>query len=454
MKYFLLLFLIFILNCKKNSISESEKIPIGEIFFYNEEVQMFEKPETSNVLKKFHKTDSVKILETKIIDTKNPDFFYYKVYFENQFGYIPTSFEIKKNMFAFLYAAPNTKAKIKASSLRIRESPDLKGKVITSVPKGEIVEILWEELLHERIDLKYDTWMKIKTKDGKIGFSYTGFLSKNLEEENSEKNYFEHYSNYEIKGFIEIVDEPIYFSENEILVSPEDESPCGKINLKIFPKKGDIHKIKAVTRIENEKFYLVENENGETCYDGYKGWISEKQVTFLEDIFKYTYEKYGSNFDKKFLDVINSFFKNELNVKTLKIENFNFKVKENYSFYIVNHNYLFYKKNENYYFLKEYNGWTAIDIDQDGNDELLNLSSVPRCAPIGTINIWNRRELKKIYELPSWSELEIKDKIIIEKIYTYILNEQTKNSELETNTNYFEIKNFELVPTKRRPKKN
>ncbi len=44
MKPILLFILIFSFNCKKNSISESEKKPIGEIFLYNDEVIMYEIP--------------------------------------------------------------------------------------------------------------------------------------------------------------------------------------------------------------------------------------------------------------------------------------------------------------------------------------------------------------------------------------------------------------------------
>ena len=71
MKYLLIPILVLFMNCKKNSISESEKKPIGEIFFYNDEVIMYEKPEASPILKKFQRTDTVKVLETKIADLKN-----------------------------------------------------------------------------------------------------------------------------------------------------------------------------------------------------------------------------------------------------------------------------------------------------------------------------------------------------------------------------------------------
>ncbi len=462
------LFLILILvsfNCKKNSISESEKKLIGEIFFYNDDVVMFEKPEASPILKKFVKTDSVKILETKITDIKNPQSMYYKVYFGEQFGYIPIISEIKKNMFAFLYAHPDTKAKIKASSLRIRETPDLNGKVITAIPKSEIVEILWEGQLFEKIDLKYDTWMKIKTKEGKTGFSYAGYMTKNLEE-NLDPNFISFDDNSElISGYIELKEFPVYFTSYNVEVKKGDQSSCGEVDLKAFPKQEEIHQVQAIAKVKDEKFYLVEGFNEDHgCYNGYKAWISEKQVTFVEDIFKYTSEKYGQNFDKKFLEDINKSYNGKLNVKTLTIEDFPIQVKEKYKFFKVNNRDIFYLKKGEYYYAEGVYGITENkieDVDQDGNEELVNpygYICVCMCvSPPVSLKVWTGSGFKEIYLNNPMNkiELEFKDKLVIENLTEYDGDPYSSdpNRKPKLTTNYYEIKNFELVPTKKRPKK-
>ncbi len=457
MRFILLLFLIFSFECKKNLIPESEKKPIGEFFFYNDEVAVFEKPELSPILKKFIKFDSVKILETKIKDIKNPQLMFYKVYFGEQFGYVPIISEIQKNMFAFLYATTNTKAKIKASSLRIRETPDLDGKVIAAIPKGEIVEILWEGQLFEKIDLKYDTWMKIKTKDGKVGFSYAGYMTKNL---NEQENYFSTNAG-PIQGYVELKSNPTLLSDKGSELKTDDPSPCGYTILATVPKIGEIVPVKEISSLNKEKFYLIEGvDNDYRCYGGYRGWISEKDVLYVEDIYKYTSEKYGSKFDKKFLEVINENYNGKLNVKTLLIEDFQYRVKEKYKFYKVNYNKIFYLKNGQYFIAGNYiNIDEVVDIDKDGNEEIVKKEGSCGCdCGFAWILVWNGNELKEIYNkypknLDTIIELEFKDKLVIENIKEF---ERSKSyhpdSVPKVTTNHYEIKNFELVLTKRRPK--
>jgi hypothetical protein len=439
--------------CKKNAISESEKKPIGEIFFYQDEVPMFEKPEASLVLKKFKKTDLVQILETKILDPKNPQSMYYKVYHEDKFGYIPIIFEIKKSMFAFLYT--NSKGKIKASSLRIRENPDLNGKVITSVPKGEVVDILWEGQLFEIIDFKYDTWMKIKTKDGKAGFSYAGYITKNLEED---ENSFS-FNSSALEGFVEIKESPIYYSKLNVEVKSDDPSPCGYTNLASFPKSGEIVRTLEISIMNGEKYYQVEGSNDDHgCYGGYRGWISEKQVTFIEDIFKYTSENYGSEFDKVFLEEINKYYNGKLNVRYLNIEELNINVKEKYPFYKMNGNTIYYKKNKQYYLAGNLNDGSIEDINKDGVDEIVSKASYEcmcMCSgPPAFIKIWNGNEFKEVYNNSGIVNLDFKDKIIIESLTQYDGDPYSSdpNRKPKITTNYYEIKNNEMIPTKKRPK--
>jgi len=65
--------------------------------------------------------------------------------------------------------------------LRIRETPDLNGKVIATIKLGEQVEYAGETSTNQStIDFNgekiTDSWIKVKMKDGKIGWGWKGFL--------------------------------------------------------------------------------------------------------------------------------------------------------------------------------------------------------------------------------------------------------------------------------------
>lgn len=467
MKYILIFILIISPSCKKKSNSELIKNYtellgenfIGEIFFYKDDVVMFEKPEVSPILKKFKKTDKVYILATRINYEKKANQMFYKVYYKNQFGYIPFNSEFKKEIFAFLYSLSSTDARIIASSLRLRETPDTNGKVIAQIPKGELVEIISEGQYFEKIQNKYDTWFKIQTKDGKIGYSYAGFMTKNLDNElNKSYTYFEDNINKDFGlGYIEIIKEPVYYTYYKMKVQLGDSTPCGVFNgNEFFPKLGDIVPIENVARINGEFFFLVEDGENNCVggYNGYKGWISEKDVFFVKDIYEYTSEKYGSKFDKKFLEAINKIYHEPLNVKTLNVKELPIKVKENYKFYEINYFYIYYLKDGEYYFavsLKENGSLKFLDINKDGNVEIINEEGTSSCISTSAlIYIWNGKEFKEIYNNSNNINLEFKNKIIIENFISERYQDEDWKSKI-TKINYYEIKNFVLVPTTKRP---
>ncbi|MBK7053763.1 MAG: SH3 domain-containing protein [Leptospiraceae bacterium] len=65
----------------------------------------------------------------------------------------------------------------------MRKSPTLTGEIITNLPKNTQVTILEKSVSSQQIDGKYDYWVKVKTQDGKIGFSYNGYLITGLHPE-------------------------------------------------------------------------------------------------------------------------------------------------------------------------------------------------------------------------------------------------------------------------------
>jgi len=63
------------------------------------------------------------------------------------------------------------------SNLRFRETPDLKGKFIRSLIKGEKLELI-EKGKSETIDGVKGVWVKVKTEKGEIGWCFDAYLEE------------------------------------------------------------------------------------------------------------------------------------------------------------------------------------------------------------------------------------------------------------------------------------
>lgn len=430
-----------ILSCKKKeNIAELPKV--GEFYIYKNDIPIYENPDRGKVIDKINFGEKVEIVKAKVPDKVKG--FWYKAVHGDNIGYIPLMEETNKNLVAFIYK--NEKGRILASSLRIRETPNLKGKVLGAVPKGTIVDILSQGLVYEKIDDKYDTWMKIKTSEGITGYSYAGYITRDLNADLDVPN-AEH-----IIGFVEIKDNPHYLvlpAGREVLGS--DPAPCGENFVRLLPNSGDIHKTFFKYSVDGITYYKIEMSYPYQCYESYRAWISEKEVVFVEDIYKYTLEKNGSKFNKNFLDVINENTKGELNVKTLEIEPFNFKIKERgYTFYKVNDYKLFYRFQDTYHYAGNISG-EIVDINRDGTDEIISDGFCGCLCDEASVTVWNGTKLETIFsELPQGSgslKWEIGNQFIIMKRDFYSYDKQT-NLYSET---YYELKDNKLLPLKKKP---
>jgi len=436
--YFLIISSLLLFSCKKK-LDVSSIPKIGEFYIYKSDIPIYEKPDRSKVIEKIKLGERVEIVETNVPDKVKG--FWYKAVHADNIGYIPLSEETSKNLVAFIYT--KEQGRITASSLRIRETPDLKGKVLGAVPKDTIVDILSQGLVYEKIDDKYDTWMKIRTLEGITGYSYAGYISKNLDPESNEVDALP------IKGFVEVKEDPTYLvrpAGRE--VKDSDPAPCGYNMVSSLPQKGIIHRTEFKYVEDGVTYYKIEGgDDSHGCYESYRGWISEKQVVFVEDIYKYTLEHYGAKFDKAFLDVINENVNGELNVKTLTIEPSEFKVNEpGYTFYKVHYGHIYYKHNGAYYYAGE--GWGEfVDVNEDGTNEIISGGDCACMCSEARIVVWNNGKLEKIFEeLPQASLRWEVGKNYLTAIRTMDFSENGKDEET-----YYEIKNNQLLPLKKKP---
>ncbi|MCZ8155978.1 MAG: SH3 domain-containing protein [Leptospira sp.] len=419
-----------------------ENLPrIGEFYIYKSALPVYESADRTKIISKVNVGDKVEIVESNIPDKIKG--FWYKVIHTDKVGYIPLSEETSKNLVAFLFKSEQ--GRITASSLRIRETPDLTGKVLGSVPKGTIVQILSQGLVYEKIDDKFDTWMKIKTDEGVIGYSYAGYISKNLDPDTDEVDATR------ISAYVEIIEEPKY------LVRPggrdltdQDPAPCGTNSMGMMPGVGGIHKTEFKYTEEGVTYYKIEYaEDSHGCYDSYRGWISEKQVVYIDDIYKYTSQKYGSEYDKAFLDVINENSNRELNVKTLKVEPSEFKVKEpGYTFYEVQYGRIYYKYKGNYYYAGE--GWgDLVDVNNDGTNEIISGGDCACMCSEARVTVWNNGKLETIFN--EYPEASLRWEV--GNNYLTAIRSADYDYESKGVETYYEIKNNMLNQLAKKPSK-
>jgi hypothetical protein len=289
--------------------------------------------------------------------------------------------------------------------------------------------------------------MKIKTTEGITGYSYAGYITKDLNADLDVPN-AEH-----IIGFVEVKDNSHYLvlpAGREVLAS--DPAPCGYNLVNSLPQPGDIHKTLFKHLAKGITYYKIENANdSHGCYDSYRAWISEKEVIFVEDIYKYTLEKYGSKFNKNFLDVINENEKGELNVKTLEIEPFNFKIKEGgYTFYQVNGHQIYYKFQDTYHYAGFFNG-EIVDINGDGTDEMIADGFCACLCGEASVTVWNGHKFEQIFSEDSFEPVGRNKKWELGNKYISL-----KRSSDDTQTNvysetYYELKDNKLLPLKKKP---
>ncbi len=166
-------------------------------------------------------------------------------------GFVPASYIQNQRLILFNQLTELRNGVILASSLRVREKPFLNSKVITNLPKNSLVQILNEGTTLQTIEGRTDKWVQIKTDDGKIGFSFKGFI-----QDMKENNFYELYD-----GYIELNHpEMKYWLYPEKVLIKEPVPTC-KMSLKSYPKKGSILKVSGKQSIGSKTYYKMEHHN-------------------------------------------------------------------------------------------------------------------------------------------------------------------------------------------------
>ena len=281
-------------NCREKAV--------GVAYVVGDRLPVYAKPDRflqpATVLKKDARLD---ILETKVPDPRAPKrAFWYRIRAEKVEGYVSYDEELQRgNLASFTPTAGKQDGLITASSLRLREDPTLKAKVITSLPRRTVVNVIMQGSLRQKIGKKEDIWVKVRTPDGKEGFCFAGYLHRGNPEQI--KNLAE--AEFElIEGFIFAkAESPAYLTEpGGRPVTEEDPVNGGYHDVNRYPraKKDSLRYAAVVAKQKHEGvvWYHVQQTNCDymEC-TGLNAWVSGKDVEFLTDFFEHTMARAGKD---------------------------------------------------------------------------------------------------------------------------------------------------------------
>ncbi|TGM37893.1 SH3 domain-containing protein [Leptospira biflexa] len=302
MKKVLCLVFVFIISfaCKKiQSFDEKEKV-ISGFAYAIQSSPIYKDPDTKTEIL----LTAPKGSQLEVFDHPNRNF--WKVSYGGKIGFVPRTFftDINKNFVSVFYHIERSdynSVYTHRENLRLRDRPFLDAKVITVLEKNKQVFVIAIGKLFQAIDFSFDIWYLVKTEKGEEGFIYGGFTYK--------------HSHYINDTFLK--KNPLWMDvrnpDGFVAYPGADEdaerlpSYCGSRENGF---NSDIHGgIELISGIANHKginYYLLDElyNDMEGC-DSATLWISEKEVTLVEDVKAYTEKKYAKNFDPKLLKILN-----------------------------------------------------------------------------------------------------------------------------------------------------
>ncbi len=337
----------------------------------------------SEILKKIPERSRLDLLDFN--DEK-----FWKISLDGSIGFIPKTFStnVTENFvmtFDFVKEYASTERSVRSDGLRLREVPFLDSKVVGSLKRNDQVKILAMGNLYQLVDRLFENWFFVKTESGKMGFVYAGYI----------------WYNYKYPGYRSAVAKYPFLEVNreEFIAFPgandldSHDSYCGERgNYFNSEVNSGIERISGRANHKGVNYYLVDEyySDVEGC-SGVTLWISEKNVTLLEDPKTYTL-KYKKNFDPKLLQILTV-----ENYKALKVEEIpeskGFKLK----FFRVNFDqramqsetYVYQNEKKDYFLLADAYGILLGDINKDKIPEVFICYTQGLNNFAGRLNIFN-----------------------------------------------------------------
>lgn len=305
--------IFFFFSCKKNNILEkfSPKIATVAYVIGTSGVPLYPKPTFSEkILKTIPINSELTIEETKIPDPIRKGYTWIRVRIGDLEGFI-SSEEAEQ------YPSPSIsifepvknpgKLYVRASSVRLRTIPSIKGQILTNLKQGEELILLANGSSSEEIDGVYDNWVKVQTKDSKIGYSFSGFLIDPPHLEDSNLKLVPAF------GSVEIQEKTSYY-KNPGKDDRAEESINDSENIIFSLVQGNIIPVKFQVNVNETIYYYIDEhlhdvEPLAVMTRPVRGWVKASEIKFVKDIFTYTYEKFKSG--KPGEDLLYEYLKNQ-----------------------------------------------------------------------------------------------------------------------------------------------
>jgi hypothetical protein len=439
----LILSSIFLSDCKKKiQAGIPYKNPMTSFVMTSTSLPVYASPDLkAKSIHSLNTNSEFKILEHGIINLAFDKIRWFKVQQENITGYLSEQVLEKKEISTFEEFSSPEVLTVSVNSLFVRKNPSQNSAIISKLTLNSKVEALARGSNLDNIEDKQDYWVKVKTKDGKIGFCFNAFLIGDLNAEWNEEvaNGF-----IDIKNVTGIIKNP---AEEKLKEGSEAEGE--EKNFFFKAKVDDIFPVKTKAIFKGKTYYSISESYLNNCniWGGCEEsgrmefWIPSEDVeVFSSSLADYTFRKYGYENEEVF-QYVKSKLGSNIDVRNISSAPIG-ENSEGISFFILKANYgtsfttrgnfsytgIIQMKNGNYSEIHKIDGSEMVklhDFDKDGVSEIMLESSGRMSSSTAYYTIKNKKliEILNLYDDP---ETEGTSKIEDDKvIYTQSVRDPT-----------------------------
>ncbi|WP_232371752.1 SH3 domain-containing protein [Leptospira ainazelensis] len=200
---------------------------------------------------------------------------------------------------------------VDASVLRVRSMPSLLGEVIENIPKGTEVSVIGSTPYKMKIEDKYDSWSEVITPSGKVGFSYSGFLSTNTA--------------VNVETDFEPADGILILSNNSPTFWSNPGVQLGQLDGCNSDRPGKYLKVEGSKSVNKEKYFLV---NRKINYYGFNSlesggcinaWVQDTEGDLVKNFYEWSLKQHGGSFDPKLVQILHEDVESLTDLSTLEV---------------------------------------------------------------------------------------------------------------------------------------
>lgn len=280
----------------------------GLAYVVGDRVPIFAKPDRFlQPLGSLPRDTRIEVLERKVPDPRAPErAFWYRVRTEKFEGFISYDEELlRQNLASFKSLEKHQSALVTAGGLNLRKDPHLSAAVVTVMPRRTLVDILEQGSLPQKIKKNEDYWVRVRTRDGKVGFCFAAHLYRGEPEEIRElaRAEFETLQGY---VFAQAAEPAYLIKPGGRAVTSDDPVNGGYHDLSKYPRaEGDGTRYAAVTARMKHDGVLWYHVEETICHftecTGLNAWVSSAEVEFLPSLFEHSLARAEGKPDAKLL---------------------------------------------------------------------------------------------------------------------------------------------------------